>query len=151
MRQRGIKRGPRLARKNPLRSRKGLGPGKPLRPGRKRLRPRNPERAARRFATDFGGQERLDWIHSHPCATCGAPAPSESSHEPTRGAGGKADDQMPQCHRCHTELHHDGPRAFERARGMEPYGLRAITARFAALWRERQERVQLLKNKECSL
>lgn len=74
----------------------------PLRRGRP-LRRINPGRAAARRRRDFGPQ--AEWAVDQPCAVCGEPAPSEPSHVRSRGAGGRAADIVPMCHRCHTHWH----------------------------------------------
>jgi hypothetical protein len=86
-----------MERKTPLaRSRKKMK--------RSPLKKRNPERLARLRAEQFG--EYAEYIRQLPCCSCGAAPPSEPSHVRTRGAGGKMQDQVPHCRRCHDLYEH---------------------------------------------
>lgn len=77
-----------------------------------RIRPRNPERAERRRAEDFG--PLAEHARGLPCAACGAPAPSDPAHVKSRGAGGHArldngdGNIIPLCRPCHTKQHAQG-------------------------------------------
>lgn len=83
-----------------------------------KLRPRNPDRAARLFTRAYGSGERVEWIHSHPCVTCGRHLEGRmhASHVRSKGAGGDADDVVPQCWRCHHAYETEGRLTFERRR-----------------------------------
>jgi hypothetical protein len=53
----------------------------------------------------------LDWLKTLPCATCGAPAPSDPSHVNSfKGMGTKSPDlfAIPECRQCH-ESYERGP------------------------------------------
>ena len=78
---------------------------KPLR-RRTKLRPVNPERAAKAKAACFGPQAAL--ARTMPCANCDAPGPSQAAHVRSRGAGGKDEDVIPLCAKCHRNQHDQG-------------------------------------------
>ena len=84
---------------------------------------------------------RAEWIRSQACATCMAPPRSECSHVKSRGAGGTADDQIPQCQRCHRELHDLGRMTFEERYQVD---LATLAAAYAAMWRVVRPRMQVL-------
>lgn len=100
-----------MKRSVPLTRGRPLKAGKPLR-RRTRLRRRNPERAARRRERQFGPTGYVAWLLSHPCITCGDPATDPSHAARSRGAGGTWKEMVPQCRRCHQELHDKGASAF---------------------------------------
>ena len=116
-------------RRTPLRRGKPLARGsKPL-PRRTRIRKSNPARAALQRLRDFGPQ--AEWMRDLPCATCGAPPPSEPSHVGrTRGAGGTRNDLAPQCSACH-EAVHAGRESFEVERGID---LGQLARQYASAW-----------------
>jgi hypothetical protein len=77
-------------------------PERPVKPPRERKpRKRPPEknlaRKAHRLITDFGGAEYNALLKSLPCAVCGVTGFSVAAHLTARGAGGKAEDQVPLC------------------------------------------------------
>ena len=94
-----MKRGGPLKRRTPLR-----------RTGR--LRSRNPERAAKRRAQDFG--LLAEYARGLPCCACGSPAPSDPAHVRSRGAGYHArlangdGNIIPLCRACHMRQHSQG-------------------------------------------
>lgn len=68
-----------------------------------------------------------------PCCTCTRRPPSEPSHAKTRGAGGRREHLVPQCHDCHRELHDVGVDTFQaRHHGCD---LVALAREYAAQWR----------------
>lgn len=88
---------------------------------RRRIPAKNAERMARARARDFGA--KAEWIRALQCATHPrgegqAGPPSEPSHTRSRGAGGDRRSLIPQCSRCHAELHQVGRLAFESRRGL---------------------------------
>jgi hypothetical protein len=58
---------------------------------------KNPVRNAKRFVSDFGGDAYNELLKSLPCAVCGVTGFSVAAHLDARGAGGKADVQVPLC------------------------------------------------------
>lgn len=113
-----------LHRRTPLRAKTPLKPGKGLRRvtsqmKRTPIRAVNPERRDRLFREQYGSEERVDFIHAEPCYVSGEAPPVESSHTPSRGAGGKKVDQVPMKARLHRELHQIGERAFEARHGVD--------------------------------
>lgn len=127
-----------MKRSTPLRRTGGLRRTGP--PKRKTsLRAVNSSRRAERFERDFGSAERLAWVQALPCATCPAGPPCQASHVRSRGAGGSADDVIPQCVRCHAELHQVGRRTFEARHGVELAARAAETARTWVSWAVRDE------------
>ena len=81
-----------------------------------RLRP-NRKRKAKRFEEDFGGKDHAEWGRMRPCDVDGRIAtpgmPNHNHHEPSRGAGGKAADQVTLCPHCHASVHAHGRDSFE--------------------------------------
>ncbi len=120
-----VKRSSPIARRAPIRRGKGKRQG-----WNSTLRPRNPERLGRLKEKQFG--RRAEWIRSQACATCMAPPRSECSHVRSRGAGGTADDLIPQCQGCHRELHAHGRETFEERYQVD---LAKLAACYAAMWR----------------
>ena len=107
-----MKRRKPLARKSPLRARKGL------RRGRGRLNRRRAlggnvasEKATRRWESAFLSEEFVRFVQSQPCVRCGQ-VPSEVHHDPTRGAGGTWLDTTPVCTPSHRRRHQQGPVTF---------------------------------------
>jgi hypothetical protein len=77
-------------------------PGPRVKPSRERKRQKpvakvNPARKRERFVSDFGGSAYNELLKSLPCAVCGVTGFSVAAHLTARGAGGKADDQVPLC------------------------------------------------------
>jgi hypothetical protein len=63
-----------------------------------RIRKRNAKRKAKRFLSDFGGKDYLEYVKSFSCAICGANKNwSVAAHLTSRGAGGKAEDTVALC------------------------------------------------------
>jgi hypothetical protein len=131
-----------MLRRSPLRRRTPLRPGA-TKPGRAtapatrtplrrlvRVRPVNPERRARLHAEQFS--THADFIRSLPCAVpgCGC-RPVDPAHVRSRGAGGKACDQVPLCagpvgH--HAEQHRLGIDSFQARHNLD------LPALAAHLW-----------------
>lgn len=112
-------------KRSPLRRRTPLQP-KP------RRHQRDPERQRRRFERQYGSEERVAWLKGHPCVSCGRVA-TDASHV-RHGPLKTADEMVPQCHRCHLELHAAGIRTFQKRYGLD---LPTLAAKFAELWRKR--------------
>ncbi len=71
----------------------------------------------------------LDWIRTLPCASCGAPPPSDPSHvDSFKGQGTKSPDPfaIPECRRCHERYERGAPQVDERIRRAAFYLLQAI-------------------------
>lgn len=81
-----------------------------------RIRPKNPERAAKARAEDFGDQAELCRLMR--CTGCGL-APCVPAHNPSRAAGGKDKDTAPLCDRCHRRQHDHGVRTYQREKGVD--------------------------------
>lgn len=96
-----------------------------------KIRQRNPKRAAEQRLADFGPQ--AEWMRTLPCATCGAPPPSDPSHVKTRKAGGCRDDMIPACAACH-EAFHAGRETFAAEHGLTLADLLDLAARYAEQW-----------------
>ncbi len=125
-----------LGRKVPLVRRLRLRAGSELRRSAPALRQTplpavNPERLERLREQQFGA--KAEWIRGLACATCGAPAPSDPSHVRSRGAGGTAEDLIPQCRGCHRRLHDLGRRTFEAEIGVD---LGELAERYERWWHE---------------
>lgn len=105
-------------------------PAKPRKP----LPKRNPKRLAALRLAQFGTPEQTAMIVAMPCI-CGGrhPActggPSDPSHVTTRGAGGKAKDQVPHSRGCHDAFHAHGRLTYVRAIGWTLTQLREAAAR----------------------
>ena len=97
------------------------------------MKKRNPARAARRHAEQYGG-EYAEWIRSQPCEACkglGQLSRTCAAHAgKTRGAGGKAGDMVPLCSYHERLWHVMGRRTFDVVYGTD---LKALAAR---LWSE---------------
>ncbi len=78
---------------------------------RTRMKRKNPERAAKALAEDFGPQAELCRLMG--CLVCGM-SPSDPDHHPTRGAGGKDRNTAPLCRRHHDERGARGVVTFQR-------------------------------------
>jgi hypothetical protein len=100
------------------------------------LKASNPKRRRRLLREQFG--EKADWIRTLPCCLCHRPpteeAPMTSSHVRGRGAGGKADQQVPMCARCHSWYEEHKPEGNARHR------LPELASRLEALWQQIRER-----------
>lgn len=97
---------------------------------------RNAKRAAAKLIRNYGPPSRREWVASLPCATCGAPPPSENSHVHATGmggCGGDLQDVIPQCRPCHEELH-AGIKTFLAERGETIEWLEELAAQVAAEW-----------------
>lgn len=89
------------------------------------VRKRNPKRLTKRRLAQFGTAEQTAMINAMPCVCHEAPrrhpecngGPSDPSHVTTRGAGGKACDQVPQSHGCHLAFHRQGRDSYAAAIG----------------------------------
>lgn len=97
----------------------------------------NDERQSRRLVEQFGGEERLRWIHRQPCATCYARPPSDAAHVKTRAAGGGPDDMIPLCRKCHRRQHDLGVKTFAARHGVD---LRKLATRYAEAWAAEHDR-----------
>lgn len=71
-------------------------------------------RAARNAAA-FGPQAKA--CRRLPCCVC-ARTPCDPHHWPSRGAGGKDEDAIPLCRRCHDSFHNEGEETFQRKRNL---------------------------------
>lgn len=93
------------------------------------------DRKAKRFEEGFGGKDCVTFGWMRPCDVCGrkatARSPNQNHHEPSRGAGGKAADQVTLCPGCHGEVHTFGKRTFEQVAGVD---LRALAAKRYREW-----------------
>lgn len=109
----------------------------------RRMKRRNPERAAKRRAEAFG--EQAGFCRMMPCAVCGNwgleryreyamrhaerdfglafTDVSDPHHVPTRGAGGVDKDTVPLCREHHREWHDIGEQSFDAKYGVN---LRAV-------------------------
>lgn len=130
--RRQLDRARKRERKPMKRSELELGPG----PERKtKLRPVNRKRKAERFEADFGGKHHAEWGTMRPCDACKWPAlksnPNQNHHEPSRGAGGKAADQVTLCLLCHTAVHAEGVLSFQERKGVN---LRELAAKRYQEW-----------------
>jgi hypothetical protein len=111
----------------------GKHPAKPRKP----LPARNTKRAAARRLDQFGTAEQTATIVAMRCVCHDAPnrhpdcndGPSDPSHVTTRGAGGKAKDQVPHSHGCHMAFHAHGRQTYVRAIGWTLVELHAAAAR----------------------
>jgi len=56
--------------------------------------------------------KKAEFVRAQDCDTCGAPGPSDVSHYPSRGAGGRSEHTFPQCRRCHADMHQYGVDSF---------------------------------------
>jgi hypothetical protein len=116
-------------------------PGKHTAKPRKPLPLRNTKRAATRRLDQFGTPEQTAMIVAMRCVCHDAPmrhpdcndGPSDPSHVTTRGAGGKAKDQVPQSHGCHLAFHAHGRLTYVRTIGWTLAELHAAAARTWAL------------------
>lgn len=104
---------------------------------RTRIRPRNPERAAKLRAEQFGDRSRDIAVASIPCACMGKhPACtggwSEPSHVVSRGAGGKLEHVLPMSDGCHRAWHQHGRATWLRTVGWSDEQLEAELARAQA-------------------
>lgn len=133
-------------RSKPLTTRAQIQRRTELRRSRTTLPRRNPERAARRFAVQFGSAERVEWLHGFPCCACGHRGEIHAHHVVSRGAGGTADDMVPLCATCHARVHTIGRTRFEAERGVD---LGAEARRFAAMWEEYARRIVDALNREA--
>ncbi len=126
MRRSSLKR-TSLRPKGPLRRSRPINKGrKALQRGRRLPKVNKRRRAALRLK-QFGPPAYVPWLIAHACCTCGHPAQDPSHAAKSRGAGGRARHQVPQCRGCHNLLHARGPSAFP---GVD---FRAAAERF---WRE---------------
>jgi hypothetical protein len=113
----------------------------PLKRGSKRLQQKapmkatNPKRRRRLQREQFGS--KAHWIRTLPCCLCHRPStleqPSTSSHVRGRGAGGKADQQVPMCPACHLKYE------AAKARYDGAHRLPELAARLEALWLQMEE------------
>lgn len=75
------------------------------------IRKRNPERAARLDREACG--PHADYVRRHPCRICGH-VPVQAHHVKSRGAGGKAENNLIPLCPVHHERVHRGRKTFER-------------------------------------
>ena len=121
------------------------------RPKKARLpvRKRNPERAAKRYARDYG--EKGEWIRLQRCAVTGAMTgqyvfdPFEqqqvrvqvvASHFPSRGAGGRAEHLIPLAWHLEMRSHREKKR-LEAEYGVD---LKALAVEYEKRWQRDQAR-----------
>jgi len=101
------------------------------------IRKRNPKRITKLRLVQFGTAEQTAMINAMPCVCHEAPrrhpectgGPSDPSHVTTRGAGGKACDQVPQSHGCHLAFHRQGRDSYAAEIGWTFDDLLAAAAR----------------------
>jgi len=101
------------------------------------IRKRNPKRLTKMRLVQFGTAEQTAMINAMPCVCHEAPrrhpectgGPSDPSHVTTRGAGGKARDQVPQSHGCHLAFHRQGRDSYAAEIGWTFDDLLAAAAR----------------------
>ena len=91
-------------------------------------------RYARMRDKQFG--PKADFIKTQRCDTCGASAPSDPSHYPSRGAGGTAKDLFPQCRECHVRMHEQGVSTFLDGLGLTRLWLGRRIDLWELKWRE---------------
>lgn len=87
------------------------------------LRARNPKRAAKRLAENFGPQAKL--CRRLPCCVCEHTSEKQIGesvphHDPTRAAGGTDRDTMPMCTPHHAQVHVQGRTTFWARVGINP-------------------------------
>ena len=83
---------------------------------------------------NFGA--KADMIRQQPCDTCGAAGPSDPSHYPSVGAGGKSRNLFPQCRQCHQDMHQYGVDSFLGWRLKSKAWLVKRTTYWEDKWRE---------------
>ena len=101
------------------------------------IRKRNPKRLTKLRLAQFGTAEQTAVINAMPCICHEAPSrhpectggPSDPSHVTTRGAGGKALDQVPQSRGCHLAFHRQGRDSYAETIGWTFDDLLAAAAR----------------------
>ena len=101
------------------------------------IRKRNQKRLTKLRLAQFGTAEQTAVINAMPCICHEAPrrhpectgGPSDPSHVTTRGAGGKACDQVPQSHGCHLAFHRQGRDSYAAEIGWTFDDLLAAAAR----------------------
>lgn len=135
-------------KRTPLkRSTKPLPKGKPPKRG-KPPRKVNPERKAKRFERDYGGAAYVAWLTSQPCVISGrrngelaiwgdgywTKTTIQAVHVRSRGAGGRADDQVPMDWWLHRDQHITGIRSFCAKHGTTVEALRAAARAYRVLW-----------------
>ncbi len=82
------------------------------------MRNKNPERAAKRRARDFGPQAKL--CETLPCSVPGCRlGPVVAAHNPSRGAGGTDKDTAPLCWHHHDQQHRVGIKTFQRLHAID--------------------------------
>lgn len=127
--QRSAVKAAQRARSKP---RKAIASSKPL-VSRKPVNKRNPKRLAKLRLEQHGTAARSKWFRTMPCA-CGGKHPactggqSDPSHVKSRGAGGKADDIIPQSPGCHDFVGTKGWQRWQRETGVDA---RALADRLA--------------------
>lgn len=124
-----------LARKTALRSGSHLRRSELRR--ETRIRPRNPERAAWKFARNFNSKEYVEFTHTRPCWPCGSHRNIQASHllegRKMGGCGGDWTVIAPQCDECHREWG-AGPDRFLRARDLTWADAERAVAEHQAAW-----------------
>jgi len=104
---------------------------------RTRLKRVNTRRHGKRWTSQYGSLERVEWIASLPCALCGAPPPSVNMHVRSRGAGGKARHIIPACSVCHGLAHSAGHKTLYAERGVTEQGMLDAAAALDRAWEAR--------------
>ncbi len=87
---------------------------RPCRQAQQRGRKRNAKRKAKEFERAYGGESRLKFVQSLPCAACGLVGFTENAHIAGGGMGRKAnyDKTVPLCSFCHRRQHEWGAGTF---------------------------------------
>jgi hypothetical protein len=76
----------------------------------------NRERKAARLERDFGDPQPRA-CRRMPCCVCSR-RPADPAHIVSRGAGGRPDQCVPLCRRCHSAQHSEGIKTFQERRGI---------------------------------
>ena len=75
-------------------------------------------RTRRKYEEEFG--PHAEYIRTLPCVACHLPGPSDPHHVKSRGAGGKAENNLiPLCRVHHTEIHQQGVKTFAKKWGLD--------------------------------
>lgn len=104
------------------------------------INPRNRSRMSKLFIRQFHSVERVKWIGSQPCATCGIEPTDEKRSHNSHMVGkirGTWRDIIPQCWQCHG-VHHQPPEWYLEKWPIER--LRELAAKYAEEWTEKEKR-----------
>lgn len=144
-----IPRSTKPLKRSPLkRGTKPLPKGKPPKRG-KPPRKVNLKRKAARFERDYGGKDYVAWLTSQPCVISGrrhgekildigngywTQTSIQAVHVRSRGAGGRADDQVPMDWWLHRDQHITGIRSFCAKHGTTVAALREKARAYRSQW-----------------